>query len=480
MSAVNDQVDKKEVQEQVKLFDDKVQHDIDLEYDTFRRMDFNFPLSLLLSALLAVAFITRGSIANLWWLRPAAPFYLGFFLGGVSVVAGYIAVFSRLTTRSYIRGITPLEIMHDWAMSLTASRHGHIVENANILCFTAAFALYMFGRCLVGQCPEGVSMWDKQSCNPSAAINSVPLDLYALTMFAPLIPQLLLKGANRWAIMLSWVICAGFFNASHVVVGAPLDAYAWINIHFVLLIGLSYEFERGLLCRFLAYKERDDVNDKRVDAIEQLETNRRTMMEAEAEKKRAMVRYIGHEIRNPLNTIQGSLEVLQIELKPFRTMLHEDIFEIISTCRESCSLGKEIVSDLVAFEQIAAGKYTLELSHTSILNYVYESIRPFNVSARAKRVNVVLQTLNCAEATMVNIDVMKMGQVMRNLLSNAVKFSKKGGEVAVKVTEEASMVTVAVTDQGPGLTTEQIGQLFQEGVQFDTNKHQYRWVVAVV
>jgi signal transduction histidine kinase len=360
-----------------------------------------------------------------------------------------------------------------------STNHGHIAENAFILSFTTTLALYMFGRCLVGQCPEGTSMWDKQSCNPSAAISSVPLDLYAVTMFAPLVPQLLLKGANRWAIMLSWIICIALFNASHGVVSAPLDAYASINTHFAILIGLSYEFERGLLSRFLASKDRDDVNDKRIEAIEELEINERTMIEAEMTKKRAMVRHIGNEIRNPLNTIQGLLEVLQIELKPHSSVLPEDIFEIISTCRESCGLGKEVVSDLIAFEQIAAGKYTLELSHVSILNYVFETVLPFTVAAREERINVSLQRIDCVESTMVNIDVIKMGQVMRILLSNAVKSSKNGGEVVVTVTEEASMVTVAVTDQGSGMTDEQIDQLFQEGVQFEANINKYRWLRSV-
>jgi signal transduction histidine kinase len=261
------------------------------------------------------------------------------------------------------------------------------------------------------------------------------------------------------------------FNASHAVAGASIDAYFLINIQLVILIGLSYEFERCLLSTFIASKDRDDVNDKRIEAIEQLEINKRTMMEAEMTKKRAMVRRIGHEIRNPLNTIQGLLEVLALELKPFRHVLQEDIFEIISTCRESCNLGKEIASDLVDFEQIAAGKYTLELSHTCILNYVYESTRPFMITARAKRVNVAMQTMSCAESTTVHIDQVKMGQVFRNLLSNAVKFTKNGGEVVVTVTEAASMVTVAVADQGPGMTSEQISRLFQEREQFDTNEY---------
>ena len=452
--------------------------DSGIEYHTFKRIDFNFRFTLCVNILFTFFFVTRASLSTVWWIQPAAPFYwIAFVLGVLSLVAGYITMFSRPAIRSYIYGFSLLRKFHNWATDLAASRRGHIVENAHMFCFTASLALFMLSRTMVGACPEGATSWDKQSCNPSADIHSVPQDLYTLTMIAPFIPQILFKGVHRWTIVMSWLICLVFFNLSHVMAGASLDAYAWINIHFVVLVGFSYELERGLLSTFLANKERDQVNDERV---EQLETNQRTMIEAEAIKKRAMVRHIGNEIRNPLNTIQGLLEVLQIELKSHRSTVHEDIFDIIATCRESCVLGKEIVSDLVAFEQIAAGKYTVELSHTSILDYTYEAIRPFIVAARAKRINVTLQKLNCLETTMVNIDVMKMGQVMRNLLSNAVKFSKKGGEVVVTVTEEAATVTVAVTDQGPGLTPLQIDCLFQEGVQFEAHKHQNGYVALMM
>ncbi len=166
--------------------------DIDFEFDTFKRFDFNFPLSLFLKSLLTIIFITRGSIATFWILQPTAPFYISFFCGSVAVVTGYTSIFSHLAIRSYLYGLRPLQKFHDWAVNLTASRHGHIAENADILCFTASFALLMFSRSLAGQCPEGVSMWDKQTCNPSADDRAVPPDLYGVTMFAPLIPQLVL------------------------------------------------------------------------------------------------------------------------------------------------------------------------------------------------------------------------------------------------------------------------------------------------
>jgi signal transduction histidine kinase len=398
----------------------------------------------------------------------------------VSAITGHIIMFSRLPIRAYIKGITPLQMFHRFSFNLTSSRHGHSVDDMHILSFTTALALYMLGRCLVGQCPEGTTVWDKQSCNPMADRHAVPVDAHVLMVIAPLIPQVFLKGASRWTTLASWVICVGFFNASHVVVGAPWDMYLWINLTFVILIALSYEHERTWLWTFLMKLQSNGDVEHRLEASNELERTKLAAIEADMNAKRTMVRHIGHEIRNPLNTIQGSLEVLKHELRPFQSLLPPDVFEIVTTCTESCGLVRETVSDLVSFEKIAAGLYNLELSFVSVLKYIDDCSRPFVVEARAKDVTFVLQKETCAETTAIHIDPLKMAQVFRNLFSNAVKFTKKGGEVVVTITEVRSHVVVTVSDQGPGMTDEQIGRLFQEGVQFEANKHQNGYVDVTV
>ena len=159
-------------------------------------------------------------------------------------------------------------------------------------------------------------------------------------------------------------------------------------------------------------------------------------------------------------------------------LLPPDVLEIVATCKESCSLVRDTISDLVSFEKIAAGLYNLELSFVSVLKYIDNCTRSFVIEARAKDITVVLQKENCAESTFVHIDPLKMAQVFRNLFSNAVKFTKKGGKVVVTISERDSKISVTVTDEGPGLTTEQIGHLFQEGVQFEPNKHQNGYVIV--
>jgi len=79
-------------------------------------------------------------------------------------------------------------------------------------------------------------------------------------------------------------------------------------------------------------------------------------------------------------------------------------------------------------------------------------------------------------ATLLALSI-QMVVVFRNLFSNAIKFSTRGGKVVVYVRREVNeagkeTVTIAVQDSGAGLSKENIGRLFQEGVQFNANKLQ--------
>jgi signal transduction histidine kinase len=70
-------------------------------------------------------------------------------------------------------------------------------------------------------------------------------------------------------------------------------------------------------------------------------------------------------------------------------------------------------------------------------------------------------------------------QVLRNFFANAVKFTPAHQTISVVVRGvrdtahgAVAAVKVLVTDNGPGLTAEELGRLFQEGVQFHANEHQ--------
>jgi signal transduction histidine kinase len=64
----------------------------------------------------------------------------------------------------------------------------------------------------------------------------------------------------------------------------------------------------------------------------------------------------------------------------------------------------------------------------------------------------------------VDLDYQKIDEVIDNLVSNAIKFSHKGGKIRIKTRKNGNNdVTVEVSDNGLGLTEEDIQRAFQRG-----------------
>lgn len=84
-----------------------------------------------------------------------------------------------------------------------------------------------------------------------------------------------------------------------------------------------------------------------------------------------------------------------------------------------------------------------------------------------------IEELRVSEVT---IDKSKITQVLRNLSSNAIKFSRRGGGVEVRVSIQAregqNRLLVEFVDSGVGISSENIGRLFGNGVQFDAAENQ--------
>ena len=133
------------------------------------------------------------------------------------------------------------------------------------------------------------------------------------------------------------------------------------------------------------------------------------------------------------------------------------------------------MNELLAFEKISAGLFTIEPVQTSLLKFLKKCMSLHFIPALAKEITLEMSHVQYAEI-MVSIDPIKMGIVMRNVLANAIKFSNPGGTVTVGVDvkgfEEGGMVVISVKDSGAGLSAANITRLFQEGVQFDANRLQ--------
>ena len=74
---------------------------------------------------------------------------------------------------------------------------------------------------------------------------------------------------------------------------------------------------------------------------------------------------------------------------------------------------------------------------------------------------VIALTLDAPEPQTMTGDTFRLRQVVDNLVTNAIKYNVDGGSVTIELTGDATEVTLAITDTGPGMTEQEQVEVFQ-------------------
>jgi len=191
----------------------------------------------------------------------------------------------------------------------------------------------------------------------------------------------------------------------------------------------------------------------------------RKVAEAASEAKSGFLADMSHELRTPLNAIIGITEILVEDAKD------EDRQDQLEPLQRVLSAGEHLlrlINDVLDLSKIEAGKMRLALEAvdvSEVLREVVATARPLAEKSDSRLV------LDCADGVgVVQADPLRLKQVALNLVGNACKFTR-GGEVRVSARCVSNGIgqrlLIAVADTGIGMTTEQIGRLFQEFSQAD-------------
>ena len=186
-------------------------------------------------------------------------------------------------------------------------------------------------------------------------------------------------------------------------------------------------------------------------------------------------------MRTPLNTITLGLELLEAEL--VEAKVPDATMDIVHTLRESSLVAVDILNELLLYEKIEAGIMALDASVAFFKPLLETTVRPFQIPARSKGVEMSLHMDECEGRLMgVEVDESKIAQVIRNFVSNAIKFTPPGGEVSVTLryltnqrllsSDIRNWLRLEIKDTGHGIAPENQHKVFNQIVQFHANKHQ--------
>ena len=178
---------------------------------------------------------------------------------------------------------------------------------------------------------------------------------------------------------------------------------------------------------------------------------------------------ISHELRTPLNAIIGFSDLIGDGLAgPLTPDQHAYANNINASGRHLLAL----INDILDLSKIQAGRMTLDRQDVSVGELITEAQTLIAPLIHRKQQTLVIDVPG--NLPVINVDPLRIKQVLINLLSNACKFTPDHGRVTVRAWADADQLTVAVSDTGRGIPSEMQSAIFEEFRQVETaeDKHE--------
>jgi PAS domain S-box-containing protein len=179
-------------------------------------------------------------------------------------------------------------------------------------------------------------------------------------------------------------------------------------------------------------------------------------------KKDEFIGLASHELKTPLTSISGYLQLLE------RMITDEKGKQFLAKTRLQVKKLSSLVSDLLDVSTIEAGKLRFAVDSFDIRQVIENVIELFEHGNNGYQ--ITLET-NLSEIY-VNGDAHRIEQVINNLLTNAIRYSPGANQIIITLTHEQENIKVGVRDFGVGIAREKLEQIFSRFYRVEsTNPH---------
>jgi len=174
---------------------------------------------------------------------------------------------------------------------------------------------------------------------------------------------------------------------------------------------------------------------------------------------------VTHELRTPLSSIVGWVELIKRE-----ALAEGEVRLAIESIERSAKVQTQLVSDILDLSRIQKGKLRLEVRPICLSELTQSAIQTIVPAAVAK--GIELRTEIPSSAGPVLGDAERLHQICWNLLSNAIKFTPSGGTVHVRVHETTETIKLVIADTGEGIDPSFLPKVFHRFEQGPASAHQ--------
>ena len=198
---------------------------------------------------------------------------------------------------------------------------------------------------------------------------------------------------------------------------------------------------------------------------EQLKEQERKLMAAEKETMRAnLLRAISHDLRTPLTSIIGYLELLsggKVELSPDMEKKY------LKIAYNKSKRLEQLIADLFSFTKLSYGRITMKVGYVDIVKLLSQLLEEFYPNFSEAGVSYELRSN--VDSLEIAADGSLIARVFENLIGNAIKYGAEGKKVIVRVSAEPQndAVEVKVINFGYVIPEKDLPQIFEKFYRVD-------------
>lgn len=225
----------------------------------------------------------------------------------------------------------------------------------------------------------------------------------------------------------------------------------WITM-YLCRTGKYSDDNKEFLLIFGDSNEREEARLKLQEALEEAENANRS--------KTAFFANISHDIRTPMNSILGMVNIAQNNIDD-REKLTECIEQIYVSGRHLLQL----INNVLDMTSIESGKLTLNTGEIELIPFLDNIGAILEPIARFSGISLSINYDRITHSTIIG-DELRLRQILINIVANSLKYTKAGGNVSIEVDEKYNPVKnkseyiIIIKDDGVGMSREFLAKIY--------------------
>lgn len=161
---------------------------------------------------------------------------------------------------------------------------------------------------------------------------------------------------------------------------------------------------------------------------------------------------ISHDLRGPLNTLQG-LIIMGFQ----EDMSSEDFMQFLPTIKRNVDGSLNLLDNMLYWSKNQLDGMPIQIRDVELTNFIDDLLLTYQITANQKNVLILN---NIQHPIQIHTDNHILHLILRNLIENAIKYSKSEGKININASIAADYITLSVADSGIGMTEEKLKTLF--------------------